>query len=78
MADCRVESMPSPGHRWFEFNDAEVNWVHSQAIEKMFQGKKSAYMLFYRKQSLFRPAEGLCSLHKCVKLMCVLGKGHQA
>lgn len=49
---------PPPGHRWFEFNDATVNPIQTQAIDKMFQGKKSAYMLFYRKQSLLRPPEG--------------------
>ena len=50
--------MPASGHRWFEFNDAEVSPINSLAIEKMFQGKKSAYMLFYRKQSLIRPVDG--------------------
>ena len=44
--------LPPSGHRWFEFNDAEVSPISAKLIEKMFAGKKSAYMLFYRKQSL--------------------------
>lgn len=58
----RVKSLPPSGHRWFEFNDAEVSCIYSQVIEKMFQGKKSAYMLFYRKRDLNRPQQGVYPL----------------
>ena len=51
-------SPPPPGHRWFEFNDTHVGPVVVKSIEKMFQGKQSAYMLFYRKKTLHRPNEG--------------------
>lgn len=61
MCPCRLKPIPPPGSRWFEFNDTQVRPILSQDIEKMFQGKKSAYMLFYRKKTLERPAEGkLC------------------
>ena len=49
---------PPPGHCWFEFNDTRVGPALEQSIEKMFQGKQSAYMLFYRRASLTRPSEG--------------------
>lgn len=32
--------------------------IRESDIEKQFQGKESAYMLFYRKTQLHRPSEG--------------------
>ncbi|XP_040296093.1 ubiquitin carboxyl-terminal hydrolase 40 isoform X2 [Bufo bufo] len=42
---------------WFDFNDSAVQCIHEKGIEKQFQGKESAYMLFYRKSQLKRPQE---------------------
>jgi ubiquitin carboxyl-terminal hydrolase 40 len=49
--------LPPVGERWFEFNDVHVTPIHSKDIPKMFQGRKSAYMVFYRRRSLQRPPE---------------------
>jgi len=54
--------LPSVGHRWFEFNDTTVKPIPENQISKMFQGKQSAYMLFYRRKSLVRPKEGINGL----------------
>ena len=50
--------LPPIGLRWFEFNDTMVQPITEEHIAKMFQGKQSAYMLFYRRQHLPRPSEG--------------------
>ncbi|NXE23561.1 UBP40 hydrolase, partial [Ardeotis kori] len=42
---------------WFDLNDSEVQPIKEKDIEKQFQGKESAYMLFYRKSQLKRPPE---------------------
>ena len=52
--------LPPVGERWFEFNDVHVTPIHSKDIPKMFQGRKSAYMVFYRRRSLQRPPECEC------------------
>ncbi|CAG5121235.1 unnamed protein product [Candidula unifasciata] len=52
-------SVPEPGQRWFCFNDSVVTPIQTTDIERQFSGKESAYMLFYRKKSLYRPEEGL-------------------
>lgn len=46
------------GSHWFDLNDSTVTSIRESDIEKQFQGKESAYMLFYRKTQLQRPAEG--------------------
>lgn len=46
------------GSHWFDLNDSTVTSIRQSDIEKQFQGKESAYMLFYRKTQLHRPAEG--------------------
>ncbi|KAE8580597.1 hypothetical protein XENTR_v10024482 [Xenopus tropicalis] len=46
----------SAGH-WFDFNDSKVEPIRETDIEKQFQGKESAYMLFYRKCEMNRPPE---------------------
>uniref|UniRef100_A0A8C6PFL3 Ubiquitin carboxyl-terminal hydrolase n=1 Tax=Nothobranchius furzeri TaxID=105023 RepID=A0A8C6PFL3_NOTFU len=43
------------GSHWFDLNDSTVTSIRESDIEKQFQGKESAYMLFYRKTQLFRP-----------------------
>ncbi|ELV09603.1 Ubiquitin carboxyl-terminal hydrolase 40 [Tupaia chinensis] len=43
---------------WFDINDSRVQPIKEKDIEKQFQGKESAYMLFYRKSRLQRPPEG--------------------
>ncbi|XP_066543373.1 ubiquitin carboxyl-terminal hydrolase 40 isoform X2 [Amia ocellicauda] len=50
-------SSPSDEHHWFDLNDSIVRPIREKDIEKQFQGKESAYMLFYRKLELQRPAE---------------------
>uniref|UniRef100_A0A8C2TPE7 Ubiquitin carboxyl-terminal hydrolase n=1 Tax=Coturnix japonica TaxID=93934 RepID=A0A8C2TPE7_COTJA len=45
------------GNHWFDLNDSKVQPIKEEDIEKQFQGKESAYMLFYRKSQLKRPPE---------------------
>ncbi|NXA41779.1 UBP40 hydrolase, partial [Eudromia elegans] len=47
----------SAGCHWFDLNDSKVQPIKEKEIEKQFQGKESAYMLFYRKSQLKRPPE---------------------
>ncbi|KAA0713389.1 Ubiquitin carboxyl-terminal hydrolase 40 [Triplophysa tibetana] len=47
----------SDGCHWFDLNDSTVTVITEKDIEKQFQGKESAYMLFYRKSTLKRPPE---------------------
>ncbi|XP_076013672.1 ubiquitin carboxyl-terminal hydrolase 40 isoform X2 [Genypterus blacodes] len=55
-----LEPDPEPeGSHWFDLNDSTVTSIRESDIEKQFQGKESAYMLFYRKKQLQRPAEAL-------------------
>ncbi|XP_063093150.1 ubiquitin carboxyl-terminal hydrolase 40 isoform X4 [Cavia porcellus] len=42
---------------WFDINDSKVQPIKEKDIEQQFQGKESAYMLFYRKSQLQRPLE---------------------
>ncbi|XP_062049622.1 ubiquitin carboxyl-terminal hydrolase 40 isoform X5 [Lepus europaeus] len=42
---------------WFDINDSKVQPIEEKDIEQQFQGKESAYMLFYRKSQLQRPPE---------------------
>ncbi|XP_078306891.1 ubiquitin carboxyl-terminal hydrolase 40 isoform X4 [Panthera onca] len=42
---------------WFDINDSKVQPIKEKDIEQQFQGKESAYMLFYRKSQLQRPPE---------------------
>ncbi|KAG5833160.1 hypothetical protein ANANG_G00272910 [Anguilla anguilla] len=51
------EPRPADGGRWFDLNDSTVAPISGKAIEKQFQGKESAYMLFYRRAGLSRPEE---------------------
>lgn len=51
---------------WFDINDSKVQPIREKDIEQQFQGKESAYMLFYRKSQLQRPPEGMES--KCSHL----------
>ncbi|XP_063789322.1 ubiquitin carboxyl-terminal hydrolase 40 [Pseudophryne corroboree] len=49
---------PKPGaSHWFDFNDSAVQCIQERDMEKQFQGKESAYMLFYRSSQLKRPQE---------------------
>uniref|UniRef100_A0A672Z7Z5 Ubiquitin carboxyl-terminal hydrolase n=1 Tax=Sphaeramia orbicularis TaxID=375764 RepID=A0A672Z7Z5_9TELE len=51
---------PGPqGSHWFDLNDSTVTSIRESDIEKQFQGKESAYMLFYRKTQLHRPSEAV-------------------
>ncbi|KAI8492070.1 ubiquitin-like protein-specific protease [Branchiostoma belcheri] len=42
---------------WFDFNDSRVRPIPESEIQTQYQGKESAYMLFYRRKSLNRPLE---------------------
>ncbi|XP_036092254.1 ubiquitin carboxyl-terminal hydrolase 40 isoform X3 [Rousettus aegyptiacus] len=42
---------------WFDINDSRVQPIREKDIEQQFEGKESAYMLFYRKSQLQRPPE---------------------
>lgn len=52
---------------WFDINDSKVQPIKEKAITQQFQGKESAYMLFYRKAKLQRPSEGMGE--KCSDLL---------
>ncbi|XP_052344646.1 ubiquitin carboxyl-terminal hydrolase 40 [Oncorhynchus keta] len=55
-----LEAAPEPqGSHWFDLNDSTVTSIHEREVEKMYQGKESAYMLFYRKTLLRRPSGAL-------------------
>ena len=53
-----VSPNPLKGHAWFNFDDSRVSPIRVNEIEKQFQGKESAYMLFYRKRTLSAVEEG--------------------
>ncbi|XP_064401493.1 ubiquitin carboxyl-terminal hydrolase 40-like isoform X3 [Halichondria panicea] len=55
----KKESPPAQGQCWFEFNDTHVSPIRAKQMEKMYQGKQSAYMLFYRKKDMQRPPQAL-------------------
>ncbi|KAM6200689.1 LOW QUALITY PROTEIN: ubiquitin carboxyl-terminal hydrolase 40-like [Sarcoramphus papa] len=48
----------SAGCHWFDLNGSKVHPIKEKDIEKQFQCKESAYMLFYRKSPLKRAHEG--------------------
>ncbi|XP_067315155.1 ubiquitin carboxyl-terminal hydrolase 40 [Pseudorasbora parva] len=55
-----AEDMESnDGCHWFDLNDSTVTSITVKDIEKQFQGKESAYMLFYRKTTMKRPPEAI-------------------
>lgn len=53
----------SEGSHWFDLNDSAVTSIRESDIEKQFQGKESAYMLFYRRTTLHRPPKALNNPH---------------
>lgn len=55
-SDQKIE--PESSH-WFDLNDSTVTSIRESDIEKQFQGKESAYMLFYRRAQLHRPTQAL-------------------
>ncbi|XP_059209927.1 ubiquitin carboxyl-terminal hydrolase 40 [Centropristis striata] len=57
--DQKPEPEQKQGSHWFDLNDSTVTSIRESDIEKQFQGKESAYMLFYRKTQLHRPCEAL-------------------
>ncbi|NXF84160.1 UBP40 hydrolase, partial [Sclerurus mexicanus] len=50
-------SRATSGCHWFDLNDSKVQPIQEKDLEKQFQGKESAYMLFYRQAQLKRPPE---------------------
>ncbi|CAJ1073333.1 ubiquitin carboxyl-terminal hydrolase 40 isoform X1 [Xyrichtys novacula] len=57
--DQSLEPEQEQGSHWFDLNDSSVTSIRESDIEKQFQGRESAYMLFYRKTQLHRPSEAL-------------------
>ncbi|KAM5152933.1 ubiquitin carboxyl-terminal hydrolase 40 isoform 2-T2 [Mantella aurantiaca] len=53
----KIQAPQKGASHWFDFNDSTVQCIQEREIEKHFQGKESAYMLFYRKSQLKRPKE---------------------
>ncbi|XP_048454548.1 ubiquitin carboxyl-terminal hydrolase 40 isoform X2 [Rhincodon typus] len=53
----RHSKIPTSEVYWFDFDDTQVRPIQEKDIEKQFEGKECAYMLFYRKSQLQRPAE---------------------
>lgn len=49
----------SDGCHWFDLNDSTVTAITEKDIEKQFQGRESAYMLFYRKSTMKRPPDAI-------------------
>ncbi|KAG8515569.1 Ubiquitin carboxyl-terminal hydrolase 40 [Galemys pyrenaicus] len=56
-SESRRASDQTPCSHWFDINDSKVQPIKEKDIEQQFQGKESAYMLFYRKSQLQRPPE---------------------
>ncbi len=65
-------SSPAVGQCWFEFNDTHVSPIPARHIDKVFQGKQSAYMLFYRRKAMLRPAEGESIIARNTSLCTVM------
>uniref|UniRef100_A0A4W5KZP4 Ubiquitin specific peptidase 40 n=1 Tax=Hucho hucho TaxID=62062 RepID=A0A4W5KZP4_9TELE len=58
--ETEPKTAPEPqGSHWFDLNDSTVTSIHERDVENMYQGKESAYMLFYRKTLLHRPSGAL-------------------
>ncbi|XP_058258629.1 ubiquitin carboxyl-terminal hydrolase 40 isoform X2 [Hemibagrus wyckioides] len=53
-SDSGLEAEPMSG-QWFDLNDSTVTAIRESDIMKQYEGKESAYMLFYRKHTLQRP-----------------------
>jgi ubiquitin carboxyl-terminal hydrolase 40 len=58
----RVTFLPPVGQCWFSFDDLWVRPITDQILRTAYQGKESAYMLFYRRKTLSRPREALCNV----------------
>ncbi|XP_035388075.1 ubiquitin carboxyl-terminal hydrolase 40 [Electrophorus electricus] len=54
---AELDAEPASGSCWFDLNDSAVTPIREQAISKQFEGRESAYMLFYRKSTLQRPPQ---------------------
>lgn len=67
------------GCHWFDLNDSTVTAITVKDIEKQFQGKESAYMLFYRKTTMKRPLDGMLCICARVQTcqMAVFYKTHE-
>lgn len=57
-SDSGLEAEPVSGH-WFDLNDSTVTVIRESDIIKQYEGKESAYMLFYRKHTLQRPCHAV-------------------
>ena len=38
-------------HHWYDFDDSRITPIYASSISKQFEGKESAYMLFYRRRA---------------------------
>nr|XP_004610938.1 unnamed protein product [Sorex araneus] len=50
---------PASRPHWFDINDSKVQPIEEKDLEQQFQGRESAYMLFYRQARLQRPPAAL-------------------
>ena len=57
-AEVAASPPPPRGQRWFSFDDSRIRPITLKTIESAYQGKESAYMLFYRRKTLKRREEG--------------------
>jgi hypothetical protein len=46
------------GTHWFDFDDSHIHPIHAKDIEKQYEGKESAYLLFYRNIKLDNTVAG--------------------
>ncbi|CAF0830036.1 unnamed protein product [Brachionus calyciflorus] len=44
-------------HHWYDFDDSKVTPIFISKIKKQFEGKESAYMLFYRRKTHLSPSK---------------------
>ncbi|XP_065839535.1 ubiquitin carboxyl-terminal hydrolase 40-like [Oscarella lobularis] len=56
-AEVAASPPPPRGQRWFSFDDSRIRPITLKTIESAYQGKESAYMLFYRRKTLKRREE---------------------
>lgn len=49
-------------YHWFDFNDARVTPIFKSTIKSKFEGKESAYMLFYRNKQLSKSSKDISTI----------------
>ncbi|RNA39982.1 ubiquitin carboxyl-terminal hydrolase 40 [Brachionus plicatilis] len=49
-------------YHWYDFDDARITPICTSKIKSQFEGKESAYMLFYRKKSLSKSSKNVLTI----------------